>query len=149
MRSNNTRFEKEVVLKLINHCDCSDKQVICDIVRSAFTSLDENIKNSDFVKSKLFFSFTAEKQLSEYGKGYQREIFCENVINGKSIAAGERYRYYKIIPAEEDGRVKKFATDGQYELDIAKYKESLWNCIEPIVETYGFDIKVLKEFIFG
>ncbi|MFZ0220129.1 MAG: hypothetical protein WAM42_00380, partial [Candidatus Nitrosopolaris sp.] len=147
LRSNNTLLEKELVLKFTSKevIVSLDKQVLYEILRAAFTDLEVNIKDLEFARSKLFFSFTAEKQLSEYGEGYQRAVFYENVASGKSIAAGERYKYYKIIPINEDGRVKKFSTDGKYKLDLTKYKESLWNCIEPIVEAYGFNTEILNE----
>jgi hypothetical protein len=143
LRRNNTLFEKELVSKItdkkIIELVSSDKEeakrTVSHILKSAFARLYEC---GPEVKSKLGFSFVASKSLDEYGEGYQREIYLET---GKSEAR-QKYEYYKIKPVEVNGQIKKFSTRPD-RLDLPKYKESCWICIEPIIETYGFDVQDL------
>jgi DNA polymerase, archaea type len=149
LRRNNTLFEKELVSKItdkeIIELVSSDKEeakrTAFHTLKSAFARLHEC---SPEMKSKLGFSFVASKSLNEYGEGYQREIYLET---GKS-EVGQKYVYYKIKPIELDGRIKKFSTRPD-NLDIEKYKESCWNCIEPIIEAYGFDVQELRRCLMN
>jgi hypothetical protein len=76
-----------------------------------------------------------------------REIVGEKVEDCRGdhalaeISSGPKsiHSFWKIIPNGR-ARNKKSCTihPERYILDIDTYKKELWNCIEPIIQTYGF-----------
>ena len=94
------------------------------------------------------------------GNGYENEIYLERLADGKGIEADNRYYYYKINPVEDidspigtntgKARLKKFTTHPKkYQLNIWKYKEGLFNCIEKILFSLEFDIVSLRNELVG
>ena len=171
MKSNSTALQMRLMSYIVRRetlesfvKDKSETQnAVLEDIRHIFKELEDRINSNDidYIRSKLAFAFTAEKRLDQYeGNGYENEIYLERLADGKGIEADNRYYYYKINPVEDidsatgtntgKARLKKFTTHPEkYQLNIWKYKEGLFNCIEKILFSLEFDIVSLRNELVG
>jgi hypothetical protein len=98
----------------------------------------------------LFYSAKTQKALYEYKKNcWQKYIFDEKiedcggdrVLAELSTEAKSIHSFWKIVPNDRTDYKKRCTTHPErYTLDVGTYKMELWNCIEPIIQAYGFSI---------
>ena len=110
---------------------------VVDYIRSAFVQLP-NVNLNELAFSQ------ATKALYEYKKnGKERQMWNEiledcggDVELAKSKSQTNNvYYYWKIIAKAKERSVTIHL--GKYPLNIDKYREELFKCIEPILEAYG------------
>lgn len=110
---------------------------ILSYVRSAFEQLE--ICNID----ELHYSQRAEKNLYDYkNNGIQRQIYNEILkdCGGSEELAQSRsqegnvYEYWKVIV---NGIETVTIHQEKYPLNMVKYREELFTCIQPILQVYG------------
>ena len=118
---------------------------VVDYIKSAFIQLPNANLN------ELAFSQEAAKALYEYkNNGKERQMYSEiledyggdiELANSKSQEK-HIYKYWKII-----GRKGRSVTTHPelYQLNMDKYREELFNSIEPILEAYGMREEELDE----
>lgn len=106
-------------------------------LKSAFEQLE--ICNRD----ELHYSQKAEKNLDDYkNNGIQRQIYNEILkdCGGSEELAQSRaqeanvYEYWKV---KENGNETVTIHPEKYQLNMSKYREELFTCIEPILQVYG------------
>jgi DNA polymerase elongation subunit (family B) len=122
-----------------------------DYVRDAFQTLDRKVTEEhdiEFIFDKLAYSATVTKPLYAYPrKCWQMTVFneiCADNRRDKILAesqsqANSVYKYWKIIRADNSGKIEDSVTihPESHMLNLPKYKEELWGCIEPLLEVYG------------
>lgn len=168
LKNNYPQFFNDVVSNLINKdtielfSQCTDADHhdnkgamahVSNYLRSAFNILSDNILISDleFVIEKLFYSAKTQKALYEHKKnGWQKYIFEEKIedcdgdraLAEMSSGAKSIHSFWKIVPNGRANNNKKNCTTHpeRYTLDVDTYKKELWNCIEPIMQAYGFSV---------
>jgi len=166
LKNNYPQFFNEVVLNLINketielfsqstnsdhrHDNKEAKTHVSNYIRSAFNSLSDKllVGNMKFIIEELFYSAKTQKALYEHKRNsWQKYIFDEKVEDCKGdhtlaeISSGPKsiHSFWKIVP--NGGADKKRSCTmhpERYTLDVDTYKKELWNCIEPIIQAYGF-----------
>jgi hypothetical protein len=116
-------------------------------VHFAYQTINEKVSNHDldFIVEKLAYSNKSSKSLYEIKQdGWQKDIYNEicaesggNIELAKSKSqANCVYQYWKANdPKTKNGTVSIHPE--MHMLNIAKYKEELWKCIEPLLEVYG------------
>jgi hypothetical protein len=130
--------------------DTNLKRHILNQIYSAFEILNNRLltRNMDFIKNKLSYSAKTQKALYEYNRNcWQKYIFEEIVEN----CAGNRelakinchpksvHSFWKITPIGVNGDKKSCTMHpDRYTLADRSYRKDLWNCLEPILEVYGF-----------
>jgi DNA polymerase elongation subunit (family B) len=100
----------------------------------------------------LSYSFEASKNLYEYASnGRERKIYQEKIEDLDSVESAQAasqannvYRYWKVL----DGGKSTITTHPEkYHVDFLKYKEELFNCIEPILYAYGISRENLQRLL--
>jgi DNA replicative helicase MCM subunit Mcm2 (Cdc46/Mcm family) len=131
--------------------DPNTKRHILDLIYSSFEIMNDKLlkRDMDFIKNKLSYSGKTQKALYEHDRNcWQNYIFEEMVedcdgdrelakINNhpKSV-----YSFWKITPIGHNGDKKSCTIHpDRYILADRSYRRDLWNCLEPILEVYGFD----------
>jgi DNA polymerase elongation subunit (family B) len=167
LKNNYPPYFNDVVLKLIsketielfsprnsegNHQNKKDaKDHVSKYLRSAFNILGDNllVGNMKFITQKLFYSAKTQKALYEHKRNsWQKYIFEEKTEDCggdralAEISSGAKsiHSFWKIVPNGGADNKKKNCTihPERYTLDVDTYKKELWNCIEPIIQAYGF-----------
>ena len=140
------------------------KKQISDYLRSAFNILSDSFLVGDmkFIIQKLCYSAKTQKALYEHERNcWQKYIFDEKIEDCKgdrslaemSSQAKSIHSFWKIVPNREADYNKKSCTTHpeRYTLDLTSYKKDLWNCIESILQAYGFSsnecIKLRNELV--
>ena len=101
-----------------------------------------------FIAQKLCYSAKTQKALYEHKRNcWQKYIFDEKIEDCKGdrslaeiVAERSRYiRFGKLFLIEKLIKKKSCTTHPErYTLDLDTYKKDLWNCIESILQAYGF-----------
>ena len=133
LKNNQPAYFNRVTRSLIEICLEGADAV--DYFRSQFTDLEGNL-------DELSYSQKSTKALHDYGSnGWQRQIYDEILEDyGTDLAqsksqVGAVYRYWKI---KGKGRSVTILPE-RYELNMTKYKEELFICVEPILQAYGVE----------
>jgi hypothetical protein len=124
-------------------------QHVLDLIRSTFGILGDKllVRDMEFIKEKLFYTMQTKDPLYECTDNrWQKYIFDEIVqdCNGDRVLAERRshaksvHAYWKIIPNGRGDKKSCTLHPERYTLDIRGYRNELWNCIEPILQAYGF-----------
>ena len=123
---------------------------ISNYLRSAFNILSDNLLVCEVksITQKLFYSAKTQKALYEHkGNCWQKFIFEEKIedcdgdraLAEMSSGAKSIHSFWKIVPNGGTDNKKSCTTHPErYTLDVDTYKKELWNCIEPIIQAYGF-----------
>ena len=154
MKSNQPTYFDKIVRKLMSKefiesfipdsGSSNPLDTVIDYVRSAFVQLEED-------KEDLAYSIEASKNLYDYASdGKEQEIYRENLedCNGdvelaqSKSQANNVYEYWKIL--DENGKSVTIHPE-RYQLNMDKYREELFNCIEPILEAYGMKEEELDQ----
>jgi hypothetical protein len=142
------------------------KRQILDHIRSAFGTLSDRllVKDIKFIKEKLSYSAKTQKALYEHADSkkncWQKYIFdemLEDCDGDRALAEmcsrpKSIHSFWKIVPNGR-GSDKRSCTmhPERYTIADHSYKEDLWNCIEPILQAYGFSdnecIKLRNEMV--
>jgi len=128
---------------------------IIGYVHFAYETLNEKVSNHDldFIVEKLAYSNKSSKALYDIKQdGWQKDIYNEICAdNGGNIELAKSksqancvYQYWKV--KESKGKNGKVTIHPEkHMLNISKYKEELWKCIEPLLEVCGLaETKVEK-----
>jgi DNA polymerase elongation subunit (family B) len=148
MKSNQPSYYNEVAKQLIS------KEIIEGFVDTpADVALERVIKHlrAAFIElglsdnlDKLSFSLESKEPLYIHkNNNIQRQIYeeileeCNNDINmaNSRSQAGRVYRYWKVIAKKRSATIHP----QKHQLNMHKYREGLFNCIEPVLEVYGMD----------
>lgn len=133
---------------------------IIEYLHFVYQTLNEKVKNLDldFIVEKLAYSNKSSKALYDIKQdGWQRDVYNEICAdNGRNIEVAKSksqancvYQYWKA----NDSKSKKGKVTihpEKHTLNISKYKEELWNCIEPLLAVYGLvetELEKLREEI--
>jgi DNA polymerase elongation subunit (family B) len=128
------------------------KKHVSDYLRSAFNILSDNLLVSDmkFIVQKLYYSAKTQKALYEHEHKrncWQKYIFDEKIedcdgdrtLAEMNCGAKSIHSFWKIVPNGRADNKKCCTTHPELNsLDVDTYKKELWNCIEPIIQAYGF-----------
>lgn len=113
----------------------------------AYQTLDKKVRDHDldFIVGRLVYSNKSSKALYDIKQyGWQKDIYneiCADNSGNIELAklkshANCVYQYWKINnPKCKNGQVTIHPE--RHMLNITKYKEELWNCINPLLEVYG------------
>jgi hypothetical protein len=163
LKNNYPSYFNEVVEQLISEetiqlfLDSGDvsanpttKRHILNHIYSSFGILNDKIlkRDMEFIKNKLSYSEKTQKALYEYDRNcWQKYIFEEKVED----CAGDRelakinsypksvHSYWKVIPNSSKVSKKRCTMHpDRCTLAERSYRGDLWNCLEPILEAYGF-----------
>ena len=120
---------------------------IKEYVHFVFQTLNQKVRDHDldFIVDKLAYSNKSSKALYDIKQdGWQKDIYNEICVdNGGNIELAKSksqancvYQYWKVNdPKAKNGKVTIHPEN--HVLNIPKYKEELWKCIEPLLEVYG------------
>ena len=142
-------ISKEYLEQFVNEgCEVTLGRII-EYVHFVYQTLDQKVRNHDldFIVDKLAYSNKSSKALYDIKQdGWQKDIYneicadnAENTELSKSKSqANCVYQYWKVKdPKSKNGKVTIHPE--KYTLNISKYKEELWKCIEHLLEVYGLD----------
>lgn len=170
MKRDKTKFCQKIITRLISRefiepfrdkANLSEaKERVLMFVRAAFENLESKIlvKDFDFIKTELAYSLKASRSLETYtNEGIHKEIYREIMMEdsrnaqdspGHAAFTGSEqvYYYYKIQPLQSNNhQAKKYTIyPEKYVLDLSKYREELFNALDPILEVLGFDLSILR-----
>jgi hypothetical protein len=121
---------------------------IKEYVRFAYQTLDQKVRDHDldFIFEKLAYSNKSSKALYDIKQdGWQKDVYneiCADNGGNTELAKSKSqancvYQYWKINGSKgKNGKVTIHPE--KHTLNIPKYKEELWKCIEPLLKVYGF-----------
>jgi hypothetical protein len=163
LKNNYPGYFNEVVKQLISRetiqlflnidnvsTDANVKRHILDHIYSAFEILNDKLhtRDMDFIKNKLSYSGKTQKALYEHDRNCWQKYIFEEIVED---CAGDRelakinchpnqvHSFWKITPISDNGDKKSCTIHpDRYTLADRSYRKDLWNCIEPILEVYGF-----------
>jgi DNA polymerase family B len=168
LKDNNTEFCNEVTLRLINRDLLQEFTVsqqamidhVIEHVKNAYLEMDRRVAGNDidFIKDKLYYSYVADRPLETYKtKGWQKELYNENLSDGSSSDAKQEYRFWKVILHEEWIKPKNKHSKGhyniitgvskypeRYRLNLKQIKSDIWTCVKWLLKVYGVSEDRLK-----
>jgi hypothetical protein len=157
LKSSHPKYFNKVITKLIAFQESflGEYSTAIDNVLTYVKSIFEQLSNMSL--NELAFSQEVAKALYEYkSNGKERQIYSEilkdcggDIELAKSRSqANNVYEYWKILLKDEDKKAEgKSVTihPEMYQLNMDKYREELFNCIEPILEAYGMKEEELDQ----
>ena len=147
-------ISKETIQLFLNNDDVRTdpnvKRLYLNHVYSAFEILNDKlrIRDMNFITNKLSYSGKTHKALYEHDSNCWQKYIFEEIVED---CAGNRelakiksnpksvHSFWKITPSGANGDKKSCTMHpDRYTLAGRSYRKDLWNCLDPILEAYGF-----------
>jgi|GEM_PF-1385163 len=126
---------------------------IVEYVRFVYRTLEDKVVTShdlDFIVNELAYSNKSSKPIYNFKRGgWQADLYKELLkdnndnkeLTDSKCYVNKVYRYWKVSKSQQKGNDKTSVTmhPENHLLNLSKYKEELFTCIEPLFEVYGLD----------